>query len=124
MQFSLSDLPAAIYAQQMKINRCDDLIGELKQILTTAEVEVDLAIAADADLKNDTQRKAKRASVLLEHKAYQVQLAELGKVTRDRADTLATLELYRNTLSVKKLEARLAIASQLAGLESAELLGV
>lgn len=117
-------MPAAIYAHSQRVNRCDDLIGELKQELVKMEVEVDMAIASDADLKNDNQRKAKRFSTLLEHDPYQLKLAELAQVTRDRADAMATLELHRNMFSVRKLEVRLAIASQLAGVESADLLGV
>lgn len=73
-------------------------------------LSVSQAIAFDANLKNDAQRKAKRVELQqTDGDFYQASL--LLKQTKERRDLLAIdLELLRSQFALAKLEKREAIA--------------
>lgn len=88
------------------------------------EGNADRVAAFEPDLKNDSQRRARRFEVLLIDQEYQTALNTLIRLTAEKANALAHLEYLRNQFSVAKLEARSAIAQQLTDFESRELVGL
>jgi hypothetical protein len=96
----------------------------VQQLINREEGNADRVSAFDLDLKNDTQRKARRFEVLLTNHEYQTALNTLIRLNAEKANALAHLEYLRNQFSVAKLEARRAIAQQLTDFESRELVGL
>ncbi len=96
----------------------------VQQLINREEGQADIRSAFDIDLKNDTQRKARRFEVLLINQEYQTAINTLIRLTAEKANALAHLEYLRNQFSVAKLEARKVIAQQLTDFESRELVGL
>lgn len=88
------------------------------------EGNADRNAAFDIDLKNDTQRKARRFELLLVNQEYQKAVDTFMRLTSDKANAVAHVEYLRNQFSVAKLETRLAIAQQLTDFEARELVGL
>jgi mevalonate kinase len=124
MKLSLSQYPAAIAQAAQTVNELDHQIAEARQHLARLEGNADMVVAFETALKNDNQRKARRFEVLQVNQEYQRALDTINRLTTDKANALARLEHLRNEFSVAKLEARMAIAQQLLGLESRELVGL
>lgn len=82
----------------------------LKQLkLSRLAASIEQRVAFDAELKNEAQRKVRRAEILsqTDHDAMQEELIELDLQRHQQA---AELERYRNEFAVLKLEARKSIA--------------
>lgn len=124
MKLALSQYPAAIVQAAQATNELDYQIAEVKQHLARLEGNADMVVAFEANLKNDNQRRARRFEVLQVNQEYQRALDAVTRLTTEKANAMARLEHLRNEFSVAKLEARLAIAQQLTGLESRELVGL
>lgn len=120
----LSHYPAAIAQAAQRANELDSQLMAVQQHINREEGNADRAAAFELDLKNDTQRKARRFEVLLTNQEYQTALNTLMRLTAEKANALAHLEYVRNQFSVAKLEARSAIAQQLTDFESRELVGL
>lgn len=121
--FKLSDYPLAISHATQRITELDYELSAIRQLITAFEGRTDLLVAADPKLKNSVQRKARRFELLQFNQEYQKAIDLLTKLSVEKASAIAHLEYLRNQFSVAKLEARLAIAQQLAGLEARELIG-
>lgn len=104
----LLDYPAAIAEQQRKVLQADQRIRRLQDVVYHLTAEIDTAIAFDASLKNDAQRKAKRLE-LMSAVEYRTAVANLQIAQDQRAELDIDLTLLRNQLSVLKLEKREAI---------------
>lgn len=124
MKFSLSQYPAAIAQAAQAANELEHQIAEVRQHLARLEGNADMVVAFETSLKNDNQRKARRFEVLQINPEYQQAMDALMRLTTEKSNALARLEHLRNEFSVAKLEARLAIAQQLSGLESREFVGL
>ena len=124
MTMELNHYPGAIAQAAQRVNELDSEIMAVQQLLYRVEGHADTRSAFDADLKNDTQRKARRFEVLLTDKEYQTATNTLMRLTAEKANALAHLEYLRNQFSVAKLETRRAIAQQLTDFESRELVGL
>lgn len=124
MKLSLGQYPAAIAQAAEIANELDFQIAEVKQHLARLEGNADMVVAFEANLKNDNQRKARRFEVLQVNPEYQRAMDALTRISTEKANALARLEHLRNEFSVAKLEARLAIAQKLIGLDSRELVGL
>lgn len=120
----LSHYPAAIAQAAQQVNELDSQIMAVQQMINRVEGNAERVSAFDPDLKNDSQRKARRFEVLLTNQEYQTALNTLMQLTAQKASALAHLEYLRNQFSVAKLEARSAIAQQLTDFESRELVGL
>lgn len=120
----LSHYPGAIAQAAQRVNELDSQIMAVQQLINREEGNADRVSAFDLDLKNDTQRKARRFEVLLTNHEYQTALNTLIRLNAEKANALAHLEYLRNQFSVAKLEARSAIAQQLTDFESRELVGL
>ncbi len=124
MTMELSHYPGAIAQASQRVNELDSEIMAVQQLLYRVEGHADTRSAFDIDLKNDTQRKARRFEVLLIDKEYQTATNTLMRLSAEKANALAHLEYLRNQFSVAKLETRRAIAQQLTDFESRELVGL
>ena len=124
MTMELNHYPGAIAPAAQRVNELDSEIMAVQQMLDRVEGNADTRSAFDIDLKNDTQRKARRFEVLLTDKEYQTATNTLMRLTAEKANALAHLEYLRNQFSVAKLETRRAIAQQLTDFESRELVGL
>lgn len=108
----------------MKLNQYPQAIAKVEESLlnTTLDLEcwqeelyflngeIELAIACDADLKNEQMRKAKRLELQQQPDYLQIKnKVKEAKINRDRLQI--QVDLLRNQFSVAKLEARLRAAS-------------
>ncbi|MBO3461972.1 hypothetical protein G7B40_029695 [Aetokthonos hydrillicola Thurmond2011] len=120
----LSDYPGAISQAAQRVNEIDSQLMAVQQQINRFEGNADRIVAFDIDLKNDSQRKARRFEVLLVNQEYQTAIDTLNRLTAEKANAIAHVEYLRNQFSVFKLEARRAIAQQLTDFESRELVGL
>jgi hypothetical protein len=106
----LNQYPKAIAEAQSQVIRLQQQVRSLKEAIAREEAAIDQEVAFNADLKNDAQRKAKRAELT----AQSVLWADLhDALTQDEGqlrDEEIKLGLLLNTFSVLKLERREAIA--------------
>ena len=107
---NLNEYPTAIAHLQGQILEFDQSLIGLTESVKIFEAEIDKAIAFDLNLKNDSQRKARRIELQqTDGDFYQASL--LLKQTKEKRELLAIeLELLRNNFSVLKLDKRFAIA--------------
>ncbi|GAX38075.1 hypothetical protein [Nodularia sp. NIES-3585] len=120
----LSHYPTAIAQAAQRVNEIDSQLMAVQHQIDRFEGNADRAAAFDLDLKNDSQRKARRFEVLLVNQEYQTAMDTQMRLAAEKAHAIAHLEYLRNQFSVAKLEARLAIAHQLTDFESRELVGL
>lgn len=119
----LSHYPVAIAQAAQRVVELDYQLANIRERITSFEGQADMTVATNPKLKNDGQRKARRFEMLQFNQEYQKSQHLLTQLTAEKANAIAHLEYLRNQFSVAKLEARLIIAQQLAGLESRELVG-
>ncbi|WP_373693707.1 hypothetical protein [Limnofasciculus baicalensis] len=119
---NLSQYPAAIAQAAQTVNELESQIRAVQLNLNRLEANADKKVAFESDLKNDSQRKARRFELLEVNLEYQHAMNTLMRLTTQKANALANVEYIRNQFSVAKLEARLAIARQLGGSEIGDLL--
>jgi predicted GTPase len=124
MKLSLSQYPAAIAQAAQQVNAIEHQMSEVRQHLNRMESNAEMVVAFATNLKNDNQRKARRAEVLQANSEYEQSLKVMMHLTTDKANAIAYLEYLRNDFSVAKLETRQVISQQLLGLESRELVGI
>ncbi|EDX75134.1 hypothetical protein [Coleofasciculus chthonoplastes] len=119
---NMSQYPAAIAQAAQTVNDLDSQIQAVQLNIHRLEASIDKQIAFDSELKNDSQRKARRFELLEVNLEYQHALNTVMRLTNQKANAVANLEYLRNQFSVAKLEARLAIARQLNGSDIGDLL--
>lgn len=124
MKLRLDQYPSAIAQAAQHVNELEQHLVDIRIHIARLEGNADMVVAFETALKNDNQRKARRFEVLQVNPEYQRALDALNRATTEKANALAHLERLRNEFSVSKLETRLAIAQQLSGLESRELVGL
>ncbi len=124
MKLSLSQYPSAIAQAAQSVNDVEHQIAEVRQHLARLEGNADRIAAFEANLKNDAQRRARRFEVLQVNPEYERACDALNRLNTEKAHAVARLEHLRNEFSVAKLETQLAIAQQLVGLETRELVGL
>lgn len=105
----LDDFPQAIAEQEQRLLEQKQLILSLKDQVDYYDYQFDYAIAFDTDLKNDLQRRAKRAE-LLQEDTYRDLLLKLRAATEAAAAIEIRLQLTQNQFTVAKLAARERIA--------------
>lgn len=105
----LNEYPQEIAHLQTQIMRLDQEIRQLNESVAFQLSSIDKAIAFDSELKNDAQRKAKRASLLETDSNYISYLCQLRQATEKRESLNIDLELYRNLFAVAKITARAAV---------------
>jgi len=120
----LNQYPSAIATAAQTVNNLDFDIARARRQIAKFENRADVEVAANQDLKNDAARKAERFQILENNADYQKLLDDLAELTHQKATAMAELEKVRNGFSAAKIEARAAIAQQIAALECAEFIGL
>ena len=92
----VNEYPAAIEATACQVAQLEANITNLKLEVNGCELEADLTIAFDAELKNDNQRKAKRAELLTKDARYSNAQKTIIESSQQKACTQARLEALRN----------------------------
>lgn len=105
----LHEFPQAIAEQEQRLLEQKQVVLSLKDQVDYYDYQFDYAIAFDIDLKNDLQRRAKRAE-LLQEETYRALLLKLRAATEAAAAIEIRLQLTQNQFAVAKLEARERIA--------------
>ena len=124
MKLTIAQYPNAIAQAAQAVNHLDYRLNRTKRRVEAIENAAETITAFEADLKNDSQRKAHKAGLLLANEEYQDALEVLTSLSQEKSNALAHLEQLRNEFSVAKLEVRMAIAQKLTGLEARELVGM
>jgi hypothetical protein len=111
----VNEYPAAIEATACQVAQLEANITNLKLEVNGCELEADLSIAFDAELKNDNQRKAKRAELLTKDARYSNAQKTIIEASQQKACTQARLEALRNEFELvreAKAEAPLNLAEK------------
>ena len=124
IDMKMSQYPAAIAQAAQVVNELDSQIAAVGQHIARLEGNADRVAAFEQGLKNDNQRRARRFELLCVDQEYQTAQNTLMRLMSEKGSAIAHLEYLRNQFSVAKLQARMAIAQQLAGAEVRELVGV
>lgn len=98
----IADLQRKLLNQQQAARR-------IKDALIAFDREIDHLIAFDTDLKNDSQRKVKKAEMQA-GEDYQALLIDLRRMEDSQTETEIELQLMQNQFSILKLELRERIA--------------
>jgi hypothetical protein len=106
----LSQYPSAIATAANAVIEIEQRITEYQDALNAIELETELVVQFDADLKNAEQRKARKAEILAAHDEHPIKVRLIARARHDRAIAAIVLEQRRNEWSAIKLEARLKIA--------------
>jgi hypothetical protein len=102
---ALTEYPSKIATKARDLRRDQDGLLILRDALSTLQAEIEMAIAIDAELKNDTQRKAKRLE--LQRQSHYVQMLSEVRETEFKCDMAAiVLQRLRDEFSVMKLMLR------------------
>ncbi|MEP0873362.1 hypothetical protein NDA01_26740 [Trichocoleus desertorum AS-A10] len=120
----LNQYPSAIATAAQTVNNLDFDISRARRQIAKFENRADAEVATNQDLRNDAARKAERFQILENNADYQKLLDDLAELTHQKATAMSELEKARNGFSAAKIEARAAIAQQIAALECAEFIGI
>lgn len=106
----LHEYPQAIALCEADLYTITVSIERTRKSISQIEVEIDTQIAFDCELKNDAQRKAKKAAMLDQHTEHW-EYKEFLENARSKEQTIITkLHLLRGEFSVLKLTKREEIA--------------
>lgn len=108
----LENLPHAIALQERKVARLREQLKTLKEAIAREEAHIDKMIAFDPDLKNDAQRKARRAELLDESDILRDLRVSINKDEGRLRDAEIDLDLFRNQFTILKLQKREEIAER------------
>lgn len=113
---NLNEYPKAIADLRLELVKSSRKIQTLKESVAFCLNAIDRAIAFNSDLKNDSQRKAKRAELMETDGDYITAVTQLKAAEDVHAELEIELELLRNTFFVLKLDRREDIARQEAAI--------
>ncbi|HEY9699662.1 MAG TPA: hypothetical protein V6D10_20545 [Trichocoleus sp.] len=105
----ISEFPQQIADKQLAVLSQEQKVRKLKDILQTFDREIECAVAFDAELKNESQRKSKKAELQADEE-YQGTLLELQHAQDALVKLQIEADLLRSQFSVAKLEFRLSLA--------------
>ena len=107
---TLQELPRAIADLQQEIADIDLSVSDQKQQVGFCLSAIDRQVASDSSLKNDTQRKARKAELMETDGDYQQAARELRRLEILKAELDIDLDLLLNLFAIRKLAERRAIA--------------
>jgi hypothetical protein len=106
----LNEYPAAIAQVQRQTLALDQELIGLQETVSFMAMEVEKRVIADANLTNDTKRKARRLELQQSDPDFYRASIDLKKAQVKREGLGIELQLLLNQFSVLKLEERRAIA--------------
>ena len=104
MNLRLVDYPAAIASFEQKLAYTNRQIRTLQAAIAETESKADRAIAFDGSLKNDLQRKTKRAEILEDDAGYCRIALDCQSAIDRRSDLEIEINQLRSEFGVAKLE--------------------
>ena len=120
-RLKLEDYPEAIAEVQAAIARIDQRLFDLESDIERRSAQFDIWIAQNADLRNDTQRRAALKEHHYNDAQYQGWLSLRQNLREQRTQHEIKLELLRGAFAVAKLQTRQAIAAMVASSEGLAL---
>jgi hypothetical protein len=108
----LNEYPTAIAQVERELLNLEKQSLAAQESLNAHSAAAEREVVFDESLKNDAQRKARRADLLACNADYQQILAAHQKQCDCREQLQIDLSLFRNEFSVLKLELRRAIVFQ------------
>ncbi len=102
----LSEYPRAIAEVEKELLRLVRDLRRVQEAINGAVNQAERAIAFDAELKNDAQRKAKRLELLALDKRYGSAMSMAVRMGDRKAELEIDLAFYRAQFSVLKLQVR------------------
>lgn len=102
----LSEYPGAIAGFERELLKLSRSLRRVQETINSLVNEAERAIAFDAELKNDAQRKAKRLELLGLDERYLSATAMAVQLSDRKAELEIDLAFYRAQFSVLKLEVR------------------
>jgi len=106
----LKQYPKAIAAKQTQLLELRQSIATVRETIAGREIDIDRAVAFDPDLKNDGQRKARRAELVRADMDLLYLLERLDELDSQREKAEIELNLLLNQFAIAKLEKRQTIA--------------
>jgi len=106
----LKQYPKAIAFQQTQILELRQALRQVRATIIGREIDIDKAIAFDTELKNDTQRKAKRAELVRGDVDLLFLLEQLESLDDQREAAEIEVNRLLNQFAIAKLEKRQTIA--------------
>jgi hypothetical protein len=106
----LNEYPQAIADLQRQLLELDQRLTAQREQVAFCLNAIDRTIAFNQELKNDTQRKAKRTELMESDKDYIQSTIELKQLEEIRGQIDIDLKLLSNTFAILKLERREMIA--------------
>jgi hypothetical protein len=107
---NLNEYPQAIALTETELYTVTVSIDRTRKSITRIELEIDTQIAFNCELKNDAQRKAKRAAMLDQHTQHWEYTEFLEEMKSKEQAVLIELHRLRGEFSVLKLAKREEIA--------------
>ena len=112
IKLKINQYPSVIAQLQRQTLKDEQQIRQLTESISILTAAIDRQIAFDTSLKNESQRKAKRATLIASNSDYITTANHLKIVQDHRDELLIKLQLHRSQFSILKLEWREAIARQ------------
>ncbi len=106
----LHEYPGAIAQIQYQILNLDQQIEKFSQAISRICNQFEMQVAFDPELKNEQQRKAKKAELLRQSGDYEELSSYLAKNSFKRSQLEIQLEQLKNEFTVLKLSQREQIA--------------
>jgi ribonuclease HIII len=110
LQEELGQYPDQIAQLQKNILRKDQQIQAVERHIEPMILDAERVVYFDPELKNESQRKGRRAEIL-DTAAYLEAQQTFEQLKNERAELVIELERVRNHFSVAKLRVREQIAS-------------
>ncbi len=106
----LKQYPNAIAEKQTELLELRQTIRQVKEAIAGRETDIDREIAFNQDLKNDGQRKAKRAELVRTDLDLLALMQRLDDLDDQQQQAEIDLTLLLNKFAIAKLEKRQTIA--------------
>ena len=110
-ELTLNDYPHEIAKLRTAIARLDRQIASMEYAIARIDLTIENTVASNRELKNDTQRRAKRGELRGLHPELRSYQDQLTRAREKRTRKEIQLEMVRNAFSVAKLKLRHEIAS-------------
>jgi len=110
-ELSLNDYPHEIARVRTAIARLDRTIASVEYAIARIDLAIENTVAMNPNLKNDTQRRAKRGELRSSNPELRAYQEQLTRAREKRTRKEIQLEMLRNTFSIAKLQLRHEIAS-------------
>ena len=110
MSLDLNDYPNEIAVKRRQLLRIEQTIRRLSEAATTFANQIDQMVAFDAELSNETQRRAKKAQLRRSDEGYVQASKALADAQDQKTEIEIELQLMRDQFGLLKMQERDRIA--------------